>query len=326
MLYSPGLESGLCPLNAPFNVGIGLASTKGNGSVPFNLVKPVISGSPTVGSTLSCTDGTWRASPAVSSYAFQWFSALSGQPYPGATSQTLLLTSGMIGQVFWCCVTATNSNGSCSTFNTTGQSIGPVTNPSPSVRGTPTTGTLATAKTVTLPTLVAGDFLHVFFYNTASATAPAAPTGWSLAMNQADGDTPSPSTNLAIYTKVAAGSDTFVFATNQTGCYAAYACETASADVSGSSAIEPGSGPLAAPSVTTTKANDLVFSAFSCFALSAPTIGTPSGSLTSTSDINNSTGTLVVGYEIVVSAGPTTSRTASTTPCSGGATITWADQ
>ena len=39
---------------------------------PINLTPPVLSGTSVVGSTVSATDGTWDADPAVSDYTYEW--------------------------------------------------------------------------------------------------------------------------------------------------------------------------------------------------------------------------------------------------------------
>ena len=57
-------------------------TSSGGGGVPANTAAPVASGSLTVGSTLSCTQGTWTNSPT--SYAYQW--QRGGANISGATS------------------------------------------------------------------------------------------------------------------------------------------------------------------------------------------------------------------------------------------------
>jgi hypothetical protein len=75
---------------------------------PANSVAPAVTGTPTVGETLSCSTGTWSNSP--DSYAYQW--RRSGVNIGGATSSTYLLDALDEGATVVCRVTATNENGS----------------------------------------------------------------------------------------------------------------------------------------------------------------------------------------------------------------------
>jgi surface protein len=75
---------------------------------PVNTVAPVISGSTTVGSVLTTTDGTWSGSPT--SFAYQWYRGLV-QIF-GQTLSTYTLVSADLSQNITCQVTATNAVGS----------------------------------------------------------------------------------------------------------------------------------------------------------------------------------------------------------------------
>lgn len=87
---------------------------------PENLVAPTVSGSTTVGSTLSTTNGSWTGNPT--SYGYQWLRA--GSPIGGATSSTYVTVSADVGNAITCRVTATNPAGS--TNATSSNSITPV--------------------------------------------------------------------------------------------------------------------------------------------------------------------------------------------------------
>lgn len=76
---------------------------------PVNSVAPVVSGSATQGSTLSCTTGTWSGSPT---FAYQWKRA--GVSIGGATSSTYATVSADLGTSVTCTVTASNLGGSAS--------------------------------------------------------------------------------------------------------------------------------------------------------------------------------------------------------------------
>ena len=81
---------------------------------PVNTVAPVASGTLTVGSTLSCTTGTWTNSPT---YTYQW--QRGGANISGATSSTYVTVSADGGTSVGCLVTATNASGSASQASNT---------------------------------------------------------------------------------------------------------------------------------------------------------------------------------------------------------------
>jgi hypothetical protein len=86
---------------------------KGNvirgGLLPINTVAPVVSGTNTVGSLLTTTDGTWSGSLPIT-YTYQWLR--NGLNISGATSSTYTLVTADSSNVVSCKVTATNSVGS----------------------------------------------------------------------------------------------------------------------------------------------------------------------------------------------------------------------
>ena len=84
-------------------------------ALPANTAAPVISGSLTVGSTLSCTQGTWTNSPT--SYAYQW--QRGGTNISGATSSSYTTVTADAGTSVGCLVTATNAAGSASQASNT---------------------------------------------------------------------------------------------------------------------------------------------------------------------------------------------------------------
>jgi hypothetical protein len=75
---------------------------------PANTAKPKISGTPSLGSTLSCSQGTWTLSPT--SFAFRW--KRDGSNIPSATSSTHIVVAADLGHAVACQVTATNASGS----------------------------------------------------------------------------------------------------------------------------------------------------------------------------------------------------------------------
>lgn len=74
---------------------------------PSPTVIPAITGTLTVGSTLTVSNGTWSGSPT--SYAYQWTRA--GVDIASATASTYVLVSGDSGKMIGCHVTATDTYG-----------------------------------------------------------------------------------------------------------------------------------------------------------------------------------------------------------------------
>jgi len=71
---------------------------------PVNSVLPAITGTKTVGQTLTCSTGTWSKSPT---YAYQWLR--DGVAIAGATASTRVLSGADEGALMSCTVTATNA-------------------------------------------------------------------------------------------------------------------------------------------------------------------------------------------------------------------------
>lgn len=73
-------------------------------NIPVNSVLPAITGTKTVGQTLTCSTGTWSKSPT---YAYQWLR--DGVAIAGATASTRLLAAPDSGALMSCTVSATNA-------------------------------------------------------------------------------------------------------------------------------------------------------------------------------------------------------------------------
>lgn len=116
------------------------------GNKPVNTVAPVVSGTATVGQTLSTTNGTWTAAPAITSFTYQW--QRNSVNISGATSSTYVLVAADIGTQVRCVVTAINPVGSTSANSNataTVQGVAPTNTVAPVVSGTTTVGqTLST--------------------------------------------------------------------------------------------------------------------------------------------------------------------------------------
>jgi len=99
----------------PLNLGIGIGLNKRNvrhaGTPPVNTAIPTISGTTTVGSTLTATTGTWTGAPTPS-FTYQWLRA--GTPIGGATSSTYVIVVADQANTLTVRVTGTNSQGTAS--------------------------------------------------------------------------------------------------------------------------------------------------------------------------------------------------------------------
>lgn len=76
--------------------------------VPVNSVAPAITGTPTVGQTLTCSSGTW-SDMDTGTFAYQW--KRGGSAITGATGYFYLLVAADSGATITCTVTATNTSG-----------------------------------------------------------------------------------------------------------------------------------------------------------------------------------------------------------------------
>lgn len=90
-------------------------------SLPFNTAGPSVSGTPTVGSLLSCSSGSWTGEPELalsvgwplsSPFSYQWLR--DGAPVGGATSSAYVIPAVDVGHALVCEVTATNVAGHAS--------------------------------------------------------------------------------------------------------------------------------------------------------------------------------------------------------------------
>jgi hypothetical protein len=75
---------------------------------PVNTAAPAVTGTGTVGQTLTCTQGNWTYAPT--SYAYQWLR--NGANISGATAATYVLAAADSTKSVSCRVTASNAAGS----------------------------------------------------------------------------------------------------------------------------------------------------------------------------------------------------------------------
>lgn len=113
-----------CVVTASNAAGSGQATSNSVGPVtivtPVNTVVPVVSGTTTVGSTLTTTNGTWTNSPT--GFSYQW---KSGGVNVGTNQNTYVPVLADVGNTILCVVTASNASGSGSANSNT---VGPITN------------------------------------------------------------------------------------------------------------------------------------------------------------------------------------------------------
>lgn len=111
----------------------------GGSGVPRNTDRPIISGTPTVGETLTTDEGSWSGTPI--SYAFRWQrcdadNIVACADVPGATSRSYLLHDSDVGYRIRVRVTARNASGATTVTSATTAVIEPkqrITNQRPTL-------------------------------------------------------------------------------------------------------------------------------------------------------------------------------------------------
>jgi hypothetical protein len=104
LVVNAGRGGNLLPLDMSNAITAGLS----NEIPPVNTTVPAVTGTGTVGQTLSVTNGNWQYVPT--SYAYQWLRG-GNTPISGATAATYVLVAADSGTSVSCRVTATNAAG-----------------------------------------------------------------------------------------------------------------------------------------------------------------------------------------------------------------------
>lgn len=76
---------------------------------PTPAVLPVITGTPTVGQTLTLSNGTWNRNPT--SFVYQWY--VNSLAVAGANASTYVIQAGDSTKIVTATVTGINSHGQC---------------------------------------------------------------------------------------------------------------------------------------------------------------------------------------------------------------------
>ena len=160
-----------------------LLATVGNsyGSAPVNTVAPAVTGTATVGQTLSTTNGTWTGAPAPT-FTYQWQRVTTN--ISGATSSTYVLVAADVGNTIRCVVTATNSiapSGVSANSNSTASVAAGVPD-APTIGTATATGTTTATVVYTAPASDGGATIT-------SYTATSSPSGITGTLSQAGSGT-----------------------------------------------------------------------------------------------------------------------------------------
>lgn len=91
------------------------------GAIPVNTVSPVVSGTPEVAATLTCSTGTWSYSPTA--YSYQWLR--DGEEISGETASTYDVAEADLGTDLSCDVSATNTYGTSDPVESNALSVAP---------------------------------------------------------------------------------------------------------------------------------------------------------------------------------------------------------
>jgi hypothetical protein len=124
---------------------VALAARSTHAVAPSNSTPPTISGTPTVGETLTANPGTWNGSAPIS-FQYQWQSCdASGancKNISGATDKTYDVASGDVGNTIVVKVIAGNRDGSANEVSAATAKVAAASTPPPSNTGCPsqTTG------------------------------------------------------------------------------------------------------------------------------------------------------------------------------------------
>ena len=148
-------------------------------SAPVNTVAPVVSGTATVGQTLSSTTGTWTGAPDPT-FGYQWQRA--GSNIGGATSSTYTLVNADAGSAIRCVVTATNVVSAVSANSNATSAVAAIAPGAPTIGTATQTGSSTATVVFTQPVSNGGSTIT-------SYTATSSPSGITGTLSQAGSGT-----------------------------------------------------------------------------------------------------------------------------------------
>lgn len=132
--YIPQFYSGASTLASATPVAVTRGSTTSSIDAalvpkrPIDTAAPIVSGTPAVGATLTCSNGTWTGSPTPT-FTHAWLR--NGSPIAGAAGSSYVVQSADQGAGLACRVTATNKNGSAAAVSNMLTVPAPATRPPP---------------------------------------------------------------------------------------------------------------------------------------------------------------------------------------------------
>jgi len=138
--------------------------------IPANTVAPVVSGTATVGQTLSTTNGTWSGIPTPT-FTYQWQRA--GSNIGSATASTYVLVAADVGSTIRCVVTATNTVGSTSANSNSTAAVAATVPGAPTIGTATATGSTTATVAYTAPASDGGATITVY----TATSSPSSITG-----------------------------------------------------------------------------------------------------------------------------------------------------
>jgi hypothetical protein len=170
-------------VTATNSAGTGSASSASNSittfATPVNTVAPVVSGTATVGQTLSTTNGTWTGTATIT-YTYQWQRA--GVDIGSATSSTYTLVNADASNPIRCVVTGTNSYGNSSANSNATANVAAIVPGAPTIGVATATGDSTATVAFTAPASNGGATIT-------SYTATSSPAGGTGTLSQAGSGT-----------------------------------------------------------------------------------------------------------------------------------------
>ena len=146
---------------------------------PVNTVAPVVSGTATVGQTLSTTNGTWTGTPTIT-FTYQWQRNSSNISL--ATSSTYTLVNADAGNPIRCVVTGTNSVSNSSANSNATANVAAIAPGAPTIGSATATGATTATVAFTAPASNGGATITTY-------TATSSPGGITATLSQAGSGT-----------------------------------------------------------------------------------------------------------------------------------------